>query len=312
MTNPSVPQRERSQFNPLNLGRFDRTSLRLLTGTLGPKSQIIQGGYGNDTYNNWFKITLSKKAFVLVIKAGTKLSTSNASPTNLFNDTTTRFTAAFYDVNKNPIEERFIHQYPFGYKGTVAGAQSDLYNTFDPDKFNKGNELFYELVPGDYMICVSATRNELFQYGLGLVVEIPSNDESFILVEDAPVFYVLQEAAETSDIGTIYENVPSPVTSNVTLSSLNGFTQDLAVIESGVFVQVNNTNVSIGDLTWYIGPLFPSVDTEDRIFQDVSEDYAETQIPDHSLSEWRSAWDRDHSYDERFPSGIFAPYATSQ
>jgi len=308
----TISQRERSQANPLNLGKFDRTSVRLLTGTLGPKSQIINGGYGNDTYNHWFKITLLQKAFVLVIKAGTKLATSNVTPTSLFNQTTTRFTTAFYDINRNPIQERFIHQFPFGYKGTAAGAPSDLYNTFDPNKFNKGNELFYELEPGDYMICVSATRNELFQYGVGLVVEIPSNDEDFILVEDTPVFYVLQEAAEDSDIGSIYQNVGSPITSNVTLSGINGFTQDLAVVESGVIVQVNNTSPQIGALTWYIGPLFPSVDSDDRILQDVSEDYAETQIPDHSLTEWRTAWDRDHEYDNRFPSGVFAPYATSQ
>ena len=66
----TISQRERSQANPLNLGSFDRTSVRLLTGTLGPKSQIINGGYGNDTYNHWFKITLLKKAFVLVGTSG--------------------------------------------------------------------------------------------------------------------------------------------------------------------------------------------------------------------------------------------------
>ena len=52
-------QRERSQNNPLNLGTFTRTSLRMLKGTLGPKSQVISGGYGRETYNHWFQVTLA-------------------------------------------------------------------------------------------------------------------------------------------------------------------------------------------------------------------------------------------------------------
>ena len=150
MTNPSVPQRERSQFNPLNLGRFDRTSLRLLTGTLGPKSQIIQGGYGNDTYNNWFKLTLLDHACIIAIKAGTELATSNYVPTNRFSDTTTRFEIAFYDMNKNPIESRIIHQEPRAYKGDVAGAQSDLYNTYDPTRITCFSSLFLSLTSNQY------------------------------------------------------------------------------------------------------------------------------------------------------------------
>ena len=310
MTNPSVSQRERSQFNPLDLGRFDRTSLRLLTGTLGPKSQIIDGGYGNDTYNHWFKLTLLDNAFVLVIKAGTKLATSNVTPSSLFNQTATRFTAAFYDINQTPIEERYIHEFPFGYKGTAAGAQSDLYNTFDPNKFNKGNELFYELPPGEYLICVSATRNELFQYGVGLVVEIPSNDEDFILTEDLIVSYILQEDFSNQEVEFI--QIPQFVTQNITLTGVSAYTPDFSQIESGVFVQVNfqNTQTS-GQLTWVIGPDFTNFTEGDKILQDVTENYAETQIPDHSLTEWKEAWDRDHEYDNRFPSGVFAPYATS-
>ena len=54
MTNPSESQRQRSQFNPLNLGTFDQTTLRLLTGSLGMRSQLINGGYGDYTYNHWF------------------------------------------------------------------------------------------------------------------------------------------------------------------------------------------------------------------------------------------------------------------
>ena len=165
----------------------------MLTGILGPKSQIIQGGYGNDTYNHWFKVHLDTEAWIILIKAGTKLATSNVSSTNLFNETTTRFDIGVYDMNLNPIQGRIIHQEPQAYWGHVAGAPSDLYNTHDPKRVDKGNEMFYPLVPGDYMFCVSSTRNELFNYGVGLVIEIPESDENFILTEDALVSFVLQE-----------------------------------------------------------------------------------------------------------------------
>jgi len=311
MTNPSVPQRERSQFNPLNLGRFDRTSLRLLTGTLGPKSQIIQGGYGNDTYNNWFKFTLLEEACVIIIKAGTKLATSNVSSTNRFNETTTRFDVGFYDINQNPIEPRIIHQEPPVYKGDVAGAQSDLYNTYDPNAFNKGNELFFDLVPGDYMFCVSAMRNELFNYGVGLVLEFAENEENFILTEDFVVAYVLQEDFGDSSIGFL--EIPQVVTQNVTLSGLSAYTPGFSEIVSGVFVQVNFENPdTLSPLTWIIGPDLEEPSEGSKINLDATENWYRTIPPNHSLSEWKSAWDRDHSYDERFPSGIFAPYATSQ
>ena len=73
-------QRERSQYNPLNLGTFSQTSLRLLIGDLGPRSEIIQGGYGNYTYNHWFQVTIDEPAWIIVIKAGTKLATENINP----------------------------------------------------------------------------------------------------------------------------------------------------------------------------------------------------------------------------------------
>lgn len=311
MTNPSVPQRERSQFNPLNLGRFDRTSLRLLTGTLGPKSQIIQGGYGNDTYNNWFKLTLLDDACIIAIKAGTKLATSNYVPTNRFSDTSTRFEIAFYDMNKNPIESRVIHQEPRAYKGDVAGGQSDLYNTYDSKAYNKGDELFYDLVPGEYMFCVSATRNELFQYGVGLVVEFSEIEENFIMTEDFLVAYMLQEDFGNSSAGFL--EIPQVVTQTVTLNELSAYTPVFSEIASGIFVQVNFENtVTKNPLTWVIGPDLEAPNEGSKINLDATENWYNTIPPNHSLSEWKAAWDRDHSYDERFPSGVFAPFATSQ
>jgi len=312
MTNPSVSQRERSQQNPLNLGTFDRTSLRLLTGVLGPKSQIIQGGYGNDTYNNWFKVRITSPAWIILIKAGTKLATSNVSPTNVFNQTATRFDIGVYDLNYNPIEGRIIHENPRDYWGHVAGAASDLYNTFSSIRADKGNEMYYSLEAGDYMFCVSATRNELFNYGVGLVIEFPEQDENFILTEDLLVSFVLQESF-TSDEENQFVQIPQFVTQNVTLSGISAYTPDFSQIESGIFVQVNYINPETsGQLTWVIGPDYPNASGEgEKIILDTTENWADT-IHSHSLTEWREAWDRDHSYDDRFPSGVFAPYAQQQ
>ena len=44
---------------------------------------------------------------------------------------------AVNDQNRNPIEGRIIQQEPEAYRGNVAGAQSDLYNTFNPNRFDK-------------------------------------------------------------------------------------------------------------------------------------------------------------------------------
>ena len=312
MTNPSVSQRERSQQNPLNLGTFDRTSLRLLKGTLGPKSQIIQGGYGNDTYNNWFKLRITQEAWIILIKAGTKLATTNVSPPDVFNQTTTRFDVGVYDMNLNPIEGRIIHQEPEAYWGHVAGAASDLYNTYNPNDFDRDNEMFYPLQPGDYMFCVSATRNELFNYSLGLVVEIENREDDFILTEDSIISFVLQEDFSSSSANQFIE-IPQLVTQNITLANISAYTPDFSQIESGIFVQVNYINPQTsGELAWVIGPDFPAESGEgNKIILDTTENWADT-IHSHSLFEWKEAWDRDHSFDDKFPSGIFAPYAQEQ
>jgi len=242
MTNPNLSQREWSQFNPLNLGKFDRTSLRFLTSTLGMRSQIIQGGVGNNTYNNWFQVTLEKAGWIILIKGGTVLSTSNTTRQNLYQDVNSRLMLAVYDQNRNPIQGRIIQQEPDTYRGNVAGAQSDLYNTFNPNRFDKGDEMFYELEPGNYLICVSATRNEEFNYGVGLVIDINDDREQFILTEDTILSYVLQESDLNVPGEEDFFNIPSEVTSDVTLATVSAYSVTYAAISSGIFVQVNNNN----------------------------------------------------------------------
>jgi len=307
----STSQRERSQYNPLNLGTFYQTSLRLLIGDLGPKSKIIQGGYGEDTYNHWFKVSLADPAWIILIKAGSKLSTENIRPDQGTPYNKSRFDFSVYDLNKNPIEGRVIIEEPEEFAGQAAGAQSDLYNFSNYDRADLGNDMFYKLEPGHYLICISAIRNELMTYGVGMVLEFqrPSTDV-FILTEDVIQSYILQEDAQETDIGLVYDQIISPINANITIDTRNASTINQALIESGVVVQVNNENSNNEDLTWYIGPPFPNPDPNlNRILLDATDNWVDT-IRERSLSEWKAAWERENM--GSFPVRVFAPYVTTQ
>ena len=197
MARSQESQRQRNQNNPFVLGSFDTTSLRYLKGVLGPTNQLVgradtsqqsNGGFGGGTYNHWFQINLKKSAWIIVAKAGPR-------PTYI--------QVSVYDLNKNPIEGRGIFQAdsistPLGnrtyypYLDTVMGAQSDLYNTFMPDRLDLGDERYYPLTPGSYLLCISTTRNELLPYEVGLVIEFPQT-EVFIELEDGDNSFFLTE-----------------------------------------------------------------------------------------------------------------------
>ena len=317
MSNPNISQRERSQYNPLNLGHFSQTSVRYITSVLGMRSQIIQGGIGNNTYNNWFQVSLDQPAWIILIKAGSVLNTSTTTAQNPYRNIDNRMEVAVYAQDYSPIQQRYIAQRsnPPGYRGRVAGAQSDLYNTFDPKRFDQGNELVYELLPGRYLICVSATSNEEFRYGLGMVVQFPQNDENFFLLEDSTIAYLLQENEVNIPGEAPFIEIVSPITVDITLNTTSAFTIGNAEIVSGIFVQLNNQNQSTGQgLVWQIGPDVSGVtpdELNDRVLLDATENWAESQLPDLSLSEWEAAWQRDHLMDDAFPEVIFAPFATS-
>ena len=167
------------------------------------RSQIIRGGYGNNTYNNWFQVQLTDEAWIILIKAGTKLKTSNINPLqNLRSQIDSRFEFAVYDLNQTPIEGRVIIDNPFEFRGQVAATQSDLYNFPVNSKGYEinggGDDMFFRLDPGNYLICISACMNEEFNYAVGLVIEFQTTvDEQFILTENQSLeepFFVLQEA----------------------------------------------------------------------------------------------------------------------
>ena len=188
MARSQESQRQRTQNNPLVLGSFDTTSLKYLKGKLGPVNQLVgradtsqqsSGGFGGGTYNHWFQVNLKKSAWIIVVKSGPRPNYIQTS---------------VYDLNKNPIEGRSIFQadsietetdtgifYP--YLSVAMGAQSDLYNTFAPLRLDRGDERYYPLEVGSYLLCIATTRNELIDYEVGIVVEFPAT-EIFIGLED--------------------------------------------------------------------------------------------------------------------------------
>jgi len=71
----------------------------------------------------------------------------------------------------------------YPYLDTVASVQSDLYNTFDRYRLDRGDDRYFPLQNGKYLICISTTRNEPLDYEVGVVIE-PKDTEVFILCED--------------------------------------------------------------------------------------------------------------------------------
>ena len=240
----AASQRQRNQNNPLVLGSFDTTTLKYLKGQLGPLNQVVgradtnqqsNGGFGGGTYNHWFQINLKKSGWIIIAKAGSRPDYIQTS---------------VYDLNKNPIEGRSIFQedsiatetgtrvyYP--YLNTVMGAQSDLYNTFVPLRLDRGDESYYPLEVGSYLLCIATTRNELIEYEVGIVVEFTTT-QVFIGLED--------------------EN------------------------EADLFLQETGYEI---------------------IAEPGNDDYLGT-IQDHSLSEWKDAWEATHQDTDKFPS-VFIP-----
>lgn len=321
MANTNIPQRERSQNNPLNLGTFSTTSLRMLKGSLGAKSEIIKGGYGRETYNHWFQVTLASEAWIILFKASSALTTGNSMLSSRKSPLTTRYSVSVYDQNKNPIQGRNIFQadstlvttsrdsfhttFDNSYIGQVMAAQSDLYNTYDANRADEGDDRYFPLGAGNYLICVSADRNEEFQYGVGLVVEFQTPlDDLFFLCEDtSSITYLITE----NDLNeTVVQIIPNTVTSGITLSTLNGFTENLCtIVDPNGVVQVNYTNNDGNPLSWLIGP-DPGDIAIGRVLLDATENWIDT-THEHSLTQWKEAWRRDHSIDDKFPT-IFATY----
>ena len=305
MARSQETQRQRNQNNPLVLGSFDTTSLRYLKGKLGPVNELVgradtglqsNGGFGGGTYNNWFQVNLKTSAWIILTKSGSRPNYIQTS---------------VYDADKNPIEGRGVFQadsvtttvgsevyYP--YLDTVMGAQSDLYNTFEAARLDRGDERYYPLTAGGYLICISTTRNEPLAYEVGLVVEFPVTQIFIGLEDEDDIALFLQETA--IDFSRTI-NVPSPVAVDTTISSdvnrPNGFTETSCTINPGVTVTV------LSGSEWLIGDIIPSAQADEfAVIGEPGDDLYFDSIHDHSLVEWQDSWESTHQDTDKFPEAF--------
>lgn len=298
MSRSSVSQPQRTQNNPLNLGTFSQTALRYLKGTLGAQwkpvgradtNQTSNGGIGGGTFNHWFVVTLAEPGWIILTKGPPRPKYIQVSA---------------YDLNKTPIQGNPIFDADsirtttnrsvyIPYLDTVMSAQSDLYNTFNRLSLDRGDDRYYPLNAGSYLICISSTRNETLAYELGVVIEFPV-DEAFFELEDVDGSVCLQE----TEINTA--EIVGPILANLTIS-VNSFSETSCEIASGVTVTIDP------GVTWYIGERIPAADYDNyKIILEVGNDAYYDTIHDHSLSEWQNAWDREHQDTDKFPE-LFVP-----
>jgi len=309
--NAAVSQTKRSFQNPLVLGTFSSTSLRYLKGTLKQEHKLIgyadtafnsNGGYGGGTYNHWFQINLAKPAWIIVTKGPPRPKYIQVSA---------------YDLNRTPVVAQPIFdadsitsglnnagEVYIPYLGTIMRGQSDLYNNYSRWRLDRGDDRYYPLSEGSYLLCISSTRNEPLEYEVGIVIEFPPTEMFIALEDEGEVSLLLQETA-IDFARTI--NVESPVTVNTVISSdpdqPNGFSELLCQVNSGITVTV------LEGSTWLIGEQIPSAQSPEYavLAEPASDEYFNT-IHDHSISEWRGAWQSQHQDTDRFPE-IFAPLA---
>jgi hypothetical protein len=293
MSRSALSQPQRTQNNPLLIGTFSQTSLRYLRGTLGAQykpigradtSQTSNGGIGGGTYNHWFQVTLAAPGWIILTKGPPRPKYIQVSA---------------YDLNRTPIQGNpifdadSIHTDTNGstyipYLDTVMSSQSDLYNTFQRLRLDRGDDRYYPLNAGSYLICVSSTRNETLEYELAVVIEFPV-DEAFFELEDTDGSVCLQETEIDA------AEIVGPITINFTIS-VNSFSETSCAIDPGVTVTVDP------GITWYIGERIPAADYDNfKIILEVGNDAYYDTIHDHSLSEWQNAWNREHQDTDKFP-----------
>jgi hypothetical protein len=298
MSRSALSQPQRTQNNPLSLGTFSQTSLRYLKGTLGAQykpigradtNQISNGGIGGGTYNHWFVVTLAKPGWIILTKGPPRPKYIQVSAYDL-NKTTIQGDPIFDADSIQATNNGGVY---IPYLDTVMSAQSDLYNTFNRLRLDRGDDRYYPLNAGSYLICVSSTRNETLEYGLGVVIEFPTQ-EAFFELEDTDGSVCLQETEIDA------AEIVGPILVNTTISA-NAFTETSCEIGAGVTVTVSP------GITWYIGERIPAVDYDDfKIILEVGNDAYYETIHDHSLSEWQNAWEREHQDTDRFPD-LFVP-----
>jgi hypothetical protein len=204
----SQSQRQRTQDDPLVVGTFSQLSIRNLKGALGPKNQVIgradtrstsNGGFGGGSYNHWFQFNITSPAWIIVAKGGPRPQYIQVST---------------YDLNLTPIQARAIFQEDSistvidgrtrqPYTGHIMAATSNLYNNSDSRRLDQGNNLYFPLDTGSYLLCVSTTRNEPLNYEVAVVIEFPTTtfdilleDYAYLLYEDTEESYVVADLTD--------------------------------------------------------------------------------------------------------------------
>lgn len=296
MSRLSVPQTKRTQKDPLVLGSFDTTSIRYLKGKLGPRSQVVgradtssesNGGFGGGAYNHWFQINLKKPAWIIVKKGPPRPQYIQTS---------------VYDLNKTPIVGQAIFdadslttidadgEVYIPYLNTVTSVQSDLYNQFSASRLDKGDERYYPLSVGSYLLCISTTRNELLDYAVAVVIEVPTQ-VSYLELEDTGSALALQETTYSSNI------LESPIEVDTFIDfPTNAFSQAFCAINDTITVTIED------QATWIIGFAILPEDLDDyKIVLEPGDDAYYDTVHDHSLTEWQTAWRNSHHQDDPFP-----------
>ncbi len=301
----NTTQRQRTRQNPLSLGTFDRTSLRYLKGKLGPVNKLIgsadtsqtsNGGFGGGTYNHWYKITLACPAWIITVKGEPRPKYIQVSAYDL-NDVPIQGRGIFDDDSIAQNNDGVIY---CSYKGHVMGAQSDLYNNFAPRRLDEGDDRYFVLNEGSYLLCVSTTRNEPLDYTLGLIVEIQDVVFDLLLETGQQDRFVYENAL---DLGNTTVIGPNFFVNYTVPANQNAYTNVIATINSGATVTLSDNS------TWLIDNNTVTA-SQDFIVLDGTENYNGQDQHEHSLSEWQIAWARDHQQDDRFPD-IFLPLATT-
>jgi hypothetical protein len=92
-------------------------------------------------------------------------------------------------IDLDSISETINGEIYFPYVGHVMNRQSDLYNVFDPNRLDKGDQRYYPLDAGSYLLCIATTRNELLDYDVAFVVEFPTTTFDILLEDYENVLY---------------------------------------------------------------------------------------------------------------------------
>jgi hypothetical protein len=179
-------------------------------------------------------------------------------------------------------------------------AQSDLYNNFAIKRLDRGDDRYFTLNPGSYLLCISTTRNEPLDYEVGLVVEIENTEIELLLETGGTNKFVYENAL---DLGNTLVIGPGFFVNYTLPTGQNGYTNTLATVSTGVTVTIPSGS------TWFIDNNTVSA-SQDFILLDLTENYTGQDEHQHSLSEWQQAWQRDHQQDDRFPD-VFIPLTTT-